>query len=169
MFGQIETQSGSFTVSWKVICYNSQYLGNLYAMLGPGRRSLVNDWLKKVKAEVFTWWLIFQSNLVDFFQVVEPPPRLLSDVRPFPRGWQKFYKVFGDSDKNFSIDNYITEGFEVGRWLWVHFMWKWRKQRKGARRWSLDHSKNLDGDSNYVCWQCNKRLRMVFYWMAEEE
>ena len=64
MFGQIETQSGSFTVSWKVICYNSQYLGNLYAMLGPGRRSLVNDWLKKVKAEVFAWWLIFQSNLV---------------------------------------------------------------------------------------------------------
>ena len=61
--------------------------------------------------------MVFQSNLVDFFQVVEPPPRLLSDVRPFPRGWQKFYKVFGDSDKNFSIDNYITEGFEVGRWL----------------------------------------------------
>jgi len=65
-------------------------------MLGPGRRSLVNDWLKKVKAEV-----------------VEPPPRLLSGVRPFPRGWQKFYKVFGDSDKNFSIDNYTIEGFEV--------------------------------------------------------
>ena len=29
------------------------------------------------------------------------------------RAWQKFYKAFGDSEKNFSLDAYIVEGFEV--------------------------------------------------------
>jgi len=65
-------------------------------MVEVGRRSLVADWLKKVKKEV-----------------LEPEPWLLSDVRPFPRGWQRFYKAFGDSEKNFSIDTYIVDGFEV--------------------------------------------------------
>ena len=83
-------------------------------MVEAERRSLVVDWLRKVKMEV-----------------EEPDPGLLSSVKPFPRsflyfflvfsifltpfsrGWQQFYKAFGDSEKNFSIDAYIAKGFEV--------------------------------------------------------
>ena len=49
---------------------------------------------------------VFVSVFVFFFVFV------CSD-RPFPRGGQRFYKAFGDSEKNFSIDAYIVEGFEV--------------------------------------------------------
>merc|ERR1712226_727337 len=39
---------------------------------------------------------------------------ILSSLRPLPRGraLPKFYKAFGDSEKNFSVDAYIVEGFE---------------------------------------------------------
>ena len=149
-------------------------------MVEVGRRSLVADWLKKVKKEV-----------------LEPEPWLLSDVRPFPRfclwfylclslciclwllssvrpslrGWQRFYKAFGDSEKNFSIDTYIVDGFEVwqiikgevGVW-WEHrFDCLLLGQKHGVKGWGVN--KNQDWRENGV----NLRLRRVACWMGREQ